>query len=101
MFFVILFLEPIHFVKHLEDRLYRKGTRVVLECKLNASSDEEPIWTKNEQEISKSSPCFKRENTPFVKKLTIVEFKENDEGVYQCVCDTASTKAIIKISGKK
>lgn len=68
---------------------------------MNKPFDGEPIWTKDEQEISKSSPCFQKENTPYVKKLTIVKFDQNDEGEYQCVCDTASTKATIKISGKK
>lgn len=72
----------------------------MLECKLNAIFDEEPIWTKDGREISKSSPCIERENTQFVKKLTILKFNQNDEGVYQCVCETASTKANIKISGK-
>lgn len=81
--------------------LCRSDAKVELECRLNLPFDREPIWTKDGQEISKSSPCFKRENTPVIKKLIIVKFNQNDAGDYKCVCDTVSTIATIKMSGKK
>lgn len=96
----VLHSEQIRFVKGLDDNTCLKGDTVILQCKLNVPYYMEPVWTKDGQNIPESNTYFKKENTPSKKKLTLLNVRKNDAGIYKCVCDTASTEATIKISGK-
>lgn len=96
----LIILERLQFIKPLEDRFVLKGETVDLHCKLNVPCNEEPKWSTDGQNLPEDDIHFKKENTPFTKKLTILNFQRTYAGVYQCACDTALTSATIKISGK-
>lgn len=87
-------------MKGLDGKTCLVGDNVVLQCKLNVPYNREPIWTRDGQNISENNTSLKKESKPLEKKLFLYNVQKNDAGVYACVCDTASTNATIKITGK-
>ena len=81
----------------LEDREVFETESVVFECELS-KPDVKSKWLKDGKEVPKHFRLIKSTDN-FKQLLTIKNAELGDAGQYQCLADSASSTAVLRVKG--